>query len=53
LAWLGPDRPALKTPLGRAVHAVADVFIRTGERTLLGYLIQPLTDSFDMAWRER
>jgi HlyD family type I secretion membrane fusion protein len=31
----------------------ADVFIRTGERTFLGYLMQPLVDSFDKAWRER
>jgi HlyD family type I secretion membrane fusion protein len=31
----------------------ADVFIRIGERTFLGYLMQPLTDSFDKAWRER
>jgi multidrug efflux pump subunit AcrA (membrane-fusion protein) len=31
----------------------ADVFIRTGERTFLGYLMQPLMDSFDKAWRER
>jgi HlyD family type I secretion membrane fusion protein len=31
----------------------ADVFIRTGERTFLGYLLQPLADSFDKAWRER
>jgi HlyD family type I secretion membrane fusion protein len=31
----------------------ADVFIRTGERTFLGYLMQPLIDSFDKAWRER
>lgn len=31
----------------------ADVFVRTGERTFFGYLIQPLADSFDRAWRER
>lgn len=31
----------------------ADVYIRTGERTFLGYLMQPLADSFDRAWRER
>lgn len=31
----------------------ADVFIRTGERTFLRYLLQPLLDSFDMAFRER
>ena len=30
-----------------------DVFIRTGERTFFGYLAQPLTESFDKAWRER
>lgn len=31
----------------------ADVFIRTGERTFLRYLMQPLMDSFDKAYRER
>ncbi len=30
-----------------------DVFIITGERTFLGYLFQPLADSFNQAWRER
>lgn len=30
-----------------------DVFIRTGERTFLGYLMEPLSDSFRKAWRER
>lgn len=31
----------------------ADVFIRTGERTFLRYLLGPLLDSFDRAYRER
>lgn len=31
----------------------ADVFIRTGERTFWGYLMQPLMESFSKAWRER
>lgn len=31
----------------------ADVFIRTGERTFLRYMMQPLLDSFDKAYRER
>lgn len=31
----------------------ADVFIRTGERTFWGYLMQPLVESFSKAWRER
>jgi HlyD family type I secretion membrane fusion protein len=31
----------------------ADVFIRTGERTFLRYLLQPLLASFDKAYRER
>lgn len=31
----------------------ADVFVRTGERTFLEYLFQPLVQSFDAAWRER
>lgn len=32
---------------------LADVFVRTGERTFLGYLFTPLADSFDKAWLER
>ena len=31
----------------------ADIFIRTGERTFFGYLLQPLVDSFRKAWLER
>lgn len=31
----------------------ADIFIRTGERTFFGYLLQPLMDSFRKAWLER
>jgi len=31
----------------------ADVFIRTGERSFLGYLLDPITASFAYAWRER
>ena len=31
----------------------ADILIRTGERTFLGYLLQPLKDSFNKAWRDR
>ena len=30
----------------------AEVFIRTGERTAVDYLLQPLTDSFRRAWLE-
>ena len=30
----------------------ADVFIKTGTRTPLAYLMQPLRDSFSKAWRE-
>ena len=30
----------------------AEVFIRTGARTPLGYLLKPLTDTFMRAWRE-
>jgi HlyD family secretion protein len=30
----------------------AEVFIRTGARTPLGYLLKPLTDTFSRAWRE-
>lgn len=32
---------------------LADVFVRTGERTFLGYLLDPIVRSFDRAWRER
>lgn len=32
---------------------LADVFVRTGERTFLEYLIHPIAASFDQAWRER
>lgn len=31
----------------------ADVFIRTGERSFLSYLLDPITASFNRAWRER
>lgn len=31
----------------------ADLFIRTGERTFLGYILQPLSDNFKKAWLER
>ncbi|ATE60127.1 HlyD family type I secretion periplasmic adaptor subunit [Thauera sinica] len=31
----------------------ADVFVRTGERTFLAYLLDPIATSFDKAWRER
>jgi hypothetical protein len=30
----------------------ADVMIKTGDRTALQYLFQPLLDSLDHAWRE-
>ena len=32
---------------------LADVFVRTGERTFIDYLLQPITASFGKAWRER
>lgn len=32
---------------------LADVFMRTGERTFLDYLLHPIMASFDNAWRER
>ena len=31
---------------------IAEVFIRTGERTMVDYLLQPLRDSFRRAWLE-
>lgn len=31
----------------------SDLFIRTGERTFFGYLMQPLTETFRKAWLER
>jgi len=32
---------------------LAELYIRTGERTFFDYLMRPLLDSFDKAWRER
>jgi len=32
---------------------MAEVFVRTGERTFLNYLFHPLAQSFNAAWRER
>lgn len=32
---------------------LAEVFVRTGERTFIEYLLRPITASFDRAWRER
>lgn len=32
---------------------LADVFVRTGERTFLNYLLHPIASSFQKAWRER
>lgn len=32
---------------------LADIFVRTGERTFLDYLLKPITESFQKAWRER
>jgi len=32
---------------------LADVFVRTGERTFFGYLLDPISASFSKAWRER
>lgn len=46
LNHMGPDRQVMP-------GMQADVFIRTGERTFLRYLMQPLMDSFDKAYRER
>jgi HlyD family secretion protein len=31
----------------------AEVMIRTGERTAFQYLIQPMVDSLNRAWREK
>jgi HlyD family type I secretion membrane fusion protein len=40
---------------GRSIQPgmMADVFIRTGERTFFGYLLDPLVHSFNHAWREK
>ena len=32
---------------------LADVFVRTGERSFLDYLLHPVVTSFEKAWRER
>ena len=48
-----PERE-LKRLKGRSIQPgmMADVFIRTGERTFFGYLLDPLLQSFNKAWRE-
>ena len=45
----------LKRLQGRTIQPgmMADVFVRTGERTFFGYLMDPLIDSFNKAWREK
>jgi HlyD family type I secretion membrane fusion protein len=45
----------LKRLKGRVIQPgmMADVFIRTGERTFFGYLLEPLVHSFNQAWREK
>jgi HlyD family type I secretion membrane fusion protein len=45
----------LKRLGGSQIHPgmLADLFIRTGERTFLEYLLKPIADSFDKAWQER
>lgn len=44
----------LKRLKGRSIQPgmLADVFVRTGERTFFGYLMDPLMQSFNKAWRE-
>ena len=48
------DDPDAAAPPGKAVvpGMQADVLIATGERTLLDYLLAPVTRSFDRAFRE-
>lgn len=45
----------LKRLQGRTIQPgmMADVFVRTGERTFFSYLMDPLIDSFNKAWREK
>ncbi|MCQ9379067.1 HlyD family type I secretion periplasmic adaptor subunit [Methyloversatilis sp. XJ19-49] len=40
---------------GQKIHPgmLADVFVRTGDRTFLAYLLDPIVSSFNKAWRER
>ena len=47
----GGDRPPgrLKLVAGMPVEA----FIQTGERTVMSYLVKPLSDQLMHAWRER
>lgn len=49
-----PDRELVRLE-GRQIQPgmMAEVFVRTGERTFFGYLLQPLVSSFNRAWRER
>jgi len=30
-----------------------ETFIRTGDRTVISYLVKPLTDQINKTWRER
>lgn len=56
LARVQVDRDALKRAIGAEAQLVpgmpADVLVVTGERTLLGYLLQPLRDNLGRALRE-
>ena len=47
--------PEMRRLGNQRVHPgmLADVFVRTGERSFLGYLLDPITASFSKAWRER
>ena len=55
-----PALPLAKIPLGTSVHNLelqpgmpVEALIKTGARTALGYMLSPLTENIDLAFRER
>jgi HlyD family secretion protein len=50
---IAPQELAKVPEIHLAPGMPAEVFIVTGERTALDYLIQPLRDSFHRAFREQ
>jgi HlyD family secretion protein len=48
----GEQLKHLGTPMNLYPGMPADVYIRTGSRSFLGYLFEPITDSMDRAFKE-
>lgn len=55
VAHIEVEATELADPLGRRIQPgmPAEVMIETGKRTALAYLMQPLNDSMNRAWREQ